>query len=255
MNEVVLIILQGCLLPERSIAYHLRGNEYLYLESHSKVHLTMGTVDMSLADGDLILAQDFLLHNLTDAPAYYRAVLLDLHDGHHPPGPIISTIDPVASSHIRSLLEPLFSDCVSCHNQDLISTYLTTLSTGTAESCAASMDDPPKAPSNRIDSRLIKVNRYLRQNHEKIITLQDLAALIDCNPVYLSNRYSMVFNMSPMKHLQQMKIEKAKELLATTKLKVSLISQRLGYISTSQFSLLFKRYTGYTPTEFRNTEH
>lgn len=43
--------------------------------------------------------------------------------------------------------------------------------------------------NNKIDPRLIKINRYIRKYFEQPITLNTLAELIGCNPVYLSNTY------------------------------------------------------------------
>lgn len=103
----------------------------------------------------------------------------------------------------------------------------------------------------KLDSRIIRVNRYLRKNHEAPITLDELANIIKCNPVYLSNTYSKIFKVSPIKHLHIMKMNKAMYLLQSTDNRIKDIAERLGYISASQFSAFFKKFTGYTPIEYR----
>lgn len=107
--------------------------------------------------------------------------------------------------------------------------------------------------TGRIDPRLLSVNRYIRNNYGEQITLQHLADLIGCNPVYLSNMYSKVFKVPPMKFLQNVRMQKAKELISTTSLSITEITQKLGYISNSQFGALFKKYHRVTPYQCRVT--
>lgn len=105
--------------------------------------------------------------------------------------------------------------------------------------------------AGKIDPRLIMVNRYIREHYHLPLTLTDLADTIQCSPTYLSNTYSKVFNISPIKHLQNMKMEKATGLLQHLGISVSEIAKQLGYVSNSQFSELFKRYHGKTSSEYR----
>ncbi|HAW29042.1 MAG TPA: XylR family transcriptional regulator, partial [Planctomycetaceae bacterium] len=50
-------------------------------------------------------------------------------------------------------------------------------------------------------------------------------------------------------------IERAKELLASTDLSLSQITQRIGFRHTQHFSTLFKEKAGETPGEFRAKMH
>ncbi|MBO9610242.1 MAG: helix-turn-helix transcriptional regulator [Paenibacillaceae bacterium] len=105
--------------------------------------------------------------------------------------------------------------------------------------------------AGKVDSRLIRINRYIRANYEKPLSLTDLAGLIACNPVYLCNMYSKVFQISPMKHIQMLRMKKAAFLLTKSTLSVKDISSNLGYFSTSQFCSFFKQYYNQSPTEYR----
>lgn len=109
----------------------------------------------------------------------------------------------------------------------------------------------PADPQGKIDPRFMKINRYLCQHYNEAVTLRQLADIFEINPVYLSNMYSKHFSIPPIKHLQQIKMRKAQELLGTTDLCIKDISHHLGYISPSQFSGLFKRYFGCTPVQYR----
>ena len=102
-----------------------------------------------------------------------------------------------------------------------------------------------------IDSRLIRINRYIRKNYAQPLTLVFLAEMIGCTPVYLSNTYSRVFKVPPIKHIQMIRMKMARELLIENDLTIKEIARSLGYISSSQFSVIFKRYYCSTPLEFR----
>jgi len=57
-----------------------------------------------------------------------------------------------------------------------------------------------------------------------------------------------------MKHLQVMRMKKASELLKETSISIKEIAVSLGYVSSSQFSLIFKRYFFCTPVEYRRNK-
>jgi AraC-like DNA-binding protein len=105
----------------------------------------------------------------------------------------------------------------------------------------------------KIDSRLLRVNRYIRSNYMDNISLQELAEIIEVHPTYLCNSYSRVFKLSPIYYLNQIRMEEAKKLLLMTDLSKKKIASKIGYGSLAQFSALFKRFYEMTPTEYRNT--
>lgn len=108
--------------------------------------------------------------------------------------------------------------------------------------------------NNKLDGKLLKINRYILKNYMKPITLYELAELVNYNPVYLSNVYSATFGVSPMKHIQQLRMIRAQKYLLETDLSVQKIANSVGYISTSQFCSLFKRYFQTTPFKYRRMQ-
>ncbi|SDM33465.1 AraC-type DNA-binding protein [Paenibacillus sp. OK060] len=104
---------------------------------------------------------------------------------------------------------------------------------------------------DQIDARLIQLNRFIRKNYQSNITLQDLAEYAGVHPTYLCNTYSKVFKTSPIYFVNQLRINKAKELLAETDLSIKVIASNVGYNSLSQFSSIFKRYCLKSPSQYR----
>lgn len=60
--------------------------------------------------------------------------------------------------------------------------------------------------------------------------------------------------MSPKQYLQQLRMEKAAELLTNTTYKVSLISSSVGYDDQLAFSKNFKHFYGISPLKYREEQ-
>lgn len=67
----------------------------------------------------------------------------------------------------------------------------------------------------------------------------------------LSRLFRQHYGLSFQAYLQKLRLEKAAELLATTRLPVVRIAKRVGYNDVSRFGQHFKRYHGMTPGEWR----
>jgi two-component system response regulator YesN len=71
------------------------------------------------------------------------------------------------------------------------------------------------------------------------------------SPSYFSSIFSQEKGITFIEFLTNVRIEKAKELLRSTTLRSSEISQAVGYKDSHYFSYLFKKETGLTPREYR----
>jgi len=75
--------------------------------------------------------------------------------------------------------------------------------------------------------------------------------------VYLSQSYLCAFfkkekGKTINTYINELKINKAKELLSDSSMKIYEISTYVGISDSNYFCDFFKKYTGYTPTEYRN---
>lgn len=105
-----------------------------------------------------------------------------------------------------------------------------------------------------VDSRLRTIFYYINENISKKITLEELADLIYVSKSHLIYLFKEHIGQPPMDYVKKIKIQKAKELLLTTKLPLNKISERIGYDNQSQFSRTFRQDTGMSPTAYRNSE-
>ena len=87
----------------------------------------------------------------------------------------------------------------------------------------------------------------------ELLTVQRMAELMNLSPNYLSDLLRMHTGQNTQQHIHERLIEKAKEQLSTTNLSVSEIAYALGFEHAQSFSTLFKKKTGLSPLEFRQT--
>lgn len=209
-----------------------------------------------LQSGDIVIGQRFFLANHGHSPEAIRGFVFEWKaiSPDQLREPSIFRRQSTLTLEIATAVSPLFTEG-NC-------TLTTLMDTGQRchrllHSLLTKPGNLPEtrtaAPKGRIDPRLLTVNRYIREHYMLPLTLPTLAELIRCNPVYLSNTYSKVFRISPIKYLQQLKMSKAQDWLLHTNWSINDIANRLGYVSSSQFADLFKRYYGETPTKFRQT--
>lgn len=70
---------------------------------------------------------------------------------------------------------------------------------------------------------------------------------------YLSTLFSSVEGITLEQYIIRQKIERVKELLFYDELSLGEIGLKLGYSSTAHLSAQFKKITGQTPSQFKNT--
>lgn len=85
----------------------------------------------------------------------------------------------------------------------------------------------------------------------KKLTLQVLAEQLKVSPFHLQRTYKRVTGRSPAEKLDQLRVEKARMLLADTTLTVAEVGQAVSFRGPSHFTAWFTRKTGQPPTEYR----
>ena len=102
--------------------------------------------------------------------------------------------------------------------------------------------------------KLVKaIETYLSDNYMNEITLYELADSLNYTADYLSKLFKKYNGESPIKFLTNIRVEKAKELLASSSINVGIreIGEAVGYQDQYYFSRTFKKNVGKYPTEFR----
>lgn len=103
---------------------------------------------------------------------------------------------------------------------------------------------------NVTDSTTLNIIKFIEENALNDITLATVSEEFDLTEAYISRLLKKNANINFKKYITAIKIDAAKELLTTTDMKVSTISQEVGFTSVSTFIRSFRNETGITPGEY-----
>lgn len=93
---------------------------------------------------------------------------------------------------------------------------------------------------------------YIRDHyHEHDLSLDRLAEMFRLTPPYISRLFKDHTESNFIDYMIEIRIEAAKELLKDKSIKVNDVSEAVGYANTRSFLRTFKKFTGLTPTEYR----
>lgn len=106
--------------------------------------------------------------------------------------------------------------------------------------------------SEKLSSQIQKCCEYIQIHVGDDISVAFLASHFGYSPNYLSKKFKAELNMTVSEYIAKEKIGAAKDLLISGDTKISIICDQLGFGSQSYFSELFKKYTGFTPVQYRN---
>lgn len=110
------------------------------------------------------------------------------------------------------------------------------------------------AVSRKKYSSLLKDARtYIEQNYDnEEISLNTVAASVNLSPNHFSTIFNQETGQTFIEFLTSVRMEKAKELLRGSSMKMSEIAYAVGYKDAHYFSYLFKKTQECTPREYRS---
>ena len=97
--------------------------------------------------------------------------------------------------------------------------------------------------------RIAKAISWLRENYSQPIKVEDLAGLVHMSVSSFHEHFKSVTSMSPLHYQKVLRLQEAKRLMLSTMMDASTASQRVGYLSASQFSREYSRFFGSAPTK------
>ncbi|MGZ7442216.1 response regulator [Paenibacillus sp. TH7-28] len=96
-----------------------------------------------------------------------------------------------------------------------------------------------------------KAKKFIIEQHRTDLKASEVASWLKITPSYFSYIFKQSTGKGFTEYMNEMRIEHAKALLATTHDKVFEIADKVGYKEYKYFVSVFKSYTGMTPKEYR----
>ena len=107
-----------------------------------------------------------------------------------------------------------------------------------------------KRPHRPVEEYVERAAQFIHYNY-RTIEVRDVVNFIGFSRSYLTTAFKKSKGMSLQEYLLRVRIQKAKELIKATDLPVGEIGLRTGYEDQLNFSRIFKKYEGVSPSEYR----
>ena len=96
--------------------------------------------------------------------------------------------------------------------------------------------------------RVAKAVSWLRANFSQPMKIDELAELVHMSVSSFHEHFKSVTSMSPLQYQKVLRLQEARRLMLSTMMDAGSASQRVGYLSASQFSREYSRFFGSAPT-------
>lgn len=95
---------------------------------------------------------------------------------------------------------------------------------------------------------------YIQEHlQDEDLSITSVSGHVYLNPVYFGRIFKNVMKMSFKRYVQNIRMEKAKELILEDKESITNICNAVGIPNPSYFSQVFKQYTGILPSEYKRS--
>lgn len=99
------------------------------------------------------------------------------------------------------------------------------------------------------------IKEYVLNNYKENLYLDSIADVMGITPKYLSRFFKLQTDMNLTDYINEIRMEKAKELLSSTNVQIGKISTMVGIYSRATFIRNFKKIEGCSPSEYRINTH
>lgn len=104
---------------------------------------------------------------------------------------------------------------------------------------------------NEVTQMSLTIQKYLKQNFNKKITAATLSKHFNLRPNYIVRVLRQTIGLTPAEFLMQYRMEEATQWLLNTESSVEDVALNVGFQNIYYFSTSFKKYTGVSPTQYR----
>jgi AraC family transcriptional regulator len=173
-----------------------------------------------------------------------NAACFDLHAAHLVRDPLIEELGRALYRECETNhLSKVFADSLTM----LLATHL--LRTYNAHANLASQPRVGLGPA-----RERRVREYIQRSLDKDLSIESLAEVVGLSPTYFAELFRQSTGFTPHQFVSHHRIELAQQLLKHGNLTLAEVAYRCGFASQSQFTTIFRRFTGVTPGKFRFEE-
>ena len=153
---------------------------------------------------------------------------------------------PIILNNRESALMKL-QNCINVYREK--STYFSQISSAQLKII---LFETLKENQPQIDNPIKEIIDYVQSNHRNFyLTNESIALRFNYHPVYLNRIFKEHTNQTLHQYLINLRLNKAKELLLTTLLDITAISEEVGFLSYTHFIKAFRKKFAIPPQQYR----
>ncbi|WP_375192277.1 helix-turn-helix domain-containing protein [Marinobacter sp.] len=115
-----------------------------------------------------------------------------------------------------------------------------------------------------VPQRLPEVTGQLALHHRRLLqqrindhlseplTLSGMASWVNLSPYHFARLFRATFGCAPYQYVQEQRLLRSRDLLRTSRLKITAVALTCGFNDSSQFSRAFRARFGLTPSAYRS---
>lgn len=115
------------------------------------------------------------------------------------------------------------------------------------------MQDAAEHNPNQEDYAIRRVKQYIEAEYMNNPSLVEISQHLGLHPNYLSTLFSQKVGTTYTRYLRQKRIDRAKDLMSMTNMKLYEIAEMVGYKDNAHFYHAFKAATGMSPAQYKKT--
>lgn len=97
----------------------------------------------------------------------------------------------------------------------------------------------------------VRLMHYLRLNHTRRLTMEEICEEFHCSPSYVSHRFKEQTGLTVHQYLTRLRVENAARLLRMSRLQITEVAMATGFESSNYFSHVFRTEMGVSPRDYR----
>jgi two-component system response regulator YesN len=101
------------------------------------------------------------------------------------------------------------------------------------------------------DAAINKAILFVNNGYNQNIKLKDVAGHVNMSESYFSKYFKKIMKTNFIEYVNQIRVERAKELLARKRITIQEVSELMGYTNCSYFTQVFKEIEGITPKQYQ----
>jgi two-component system response regulator YesN len=113
----------------------------------------------------------------------------------------------------------------------------------------------PQYGNQHVKLAIRKVCEHIDKHYAHNYTLPEAAEMAHLSVSHFSSLFKKSTGMTYLNYVNQLRIEKAKELLLVPETKIYEVADQVGFTSLPYFNRVFKQIVGATPLEYRKRNH